>query len=212
MAELTAERRRPTGLRGVHYRIYDWVLRWSGHPRAELALVLLAFAEASFFPIPPDVLLLSITVSRPARAFRFAALCTVGSVAGGLAGYAIGYGAWQVFEPLVFRYLGFLHFTPETFALVQARYADNAFLAVFTAGFTPIPYKVFTIAAGVFHISVPVFLLASVLGRGARFFIVAAAVRIVGPAVQPFLERYLGWLTAAFVALLVLGFWVLGAR
>jgi membrane protein YqaA with SNARE-associated domain len=210
MAELSDDRR-PHGLRGLHYRVYDWVLHWSGHPRAEQALLLLAFAESSFFPVPPDVLLLSMTVARPGRALRYAALCTIGSVAGGLAGYAIGYGAWHAIEPLAFRYLGFLHFTPETFALVQQKYADNAFLAVFTAGFTPIPYKVFTIAGGVFEISVPVFLVASVLGRGGRFFLVAGVVRWLGPAVQPFLERYLGWLTLAFCALLALGFWWLGS-
>ncbi len=203
----TVQRR---GKRGLHHRLYDWVLRWSGHPRAQSALFGLAFAEASFFPVPPDVLLISMCLSRPRRALRYATLCTAGSVVGGIAGYGIGKGLWHLVESFFFRYLSVFSFTPENFARVQHAYQENAFLAVFTSGFTPIPYKVFTIAAGVFEISMAVFILASLLGRASRFLLVSLLLRWIGPRVLPFIERYLGWLTLAFVALLILGFLVIG--
>jgi membrane protein YqaA with SNARE-associated domain len=205
MASLTpASEERP----GLHYRLYRWVLHWSGHPRAVAALFWLAFAEASFFPIPPDVLLMAMALATPARALRYAAIATTGSVLGGLAGYGIGFGLWRAIEAFAFRHLGFLGFTPELFAIVQQKYQANALLALFTAAFTPIPYKVFTIAAGVFEVGLPVFVVASVLGRGGRFGLVALALRWLGPAVRPFLDRYLGWLTLAFAALLAGGFWL----
>jgi len=200
----------PRGKRGWHHRLYDWVLHWSGHPRAQSALFGLAFAEASFFPVPPDVLLISMCLSRPKRAFRYAAVCTAGSVFGGVAGYGIGTGLWHLLEPFFFRFLAVFSFTPENFARVQQAYQENAFLAVFTSGFTPIPYKVFTIAAGVFEVNLAIFILASLLGRAGRFFLVAALLRWMGPRVLPFIERYLGWLTLAFVALLILGFLLVG--
>jgi membrane protein YqaA with SNARE-associated domain len=207
MADMTeaAARRR-----GLHYRLYDWVLHWSGHRHAQSALFVLAFAEASFFPIPPDVLLMAMTLAKPLRALRYALIATLGSVLGGLAGYGIGYGFWRALEPFAYQYLAFMKFTPEVFAVVQQKYQANAFLALFTAGFTPIPYKIFTIAAGVFEVGIPVFIVASILGRAGRFVLVALCLRFLGPTVKPFLDRYLGWLTLAFVALLVLGFWVVG--
>jgi membrane protein YqaA with SNARE-associated domain len=199
-------RARPAGLRGLHYRLYDWVIRWAGHRHARWALFLIAFAESSFFPIPPDVLLIAMALARPRAARSFAAVSTVGSVLGGMLGYAIGFGLWQIIHEPVFRYLGPIGFTPENFQLVQTKYQANAFLAVFSAGLTPIPYKVFTIGAGVFDVSFPVFVLASILGRGTRFFVIAELLKRLGPRVMPFIERRLGWLTLAFVALLILGF------
>lgn len=198
---------RPRGWRGLHYRIYDWVLKWSEHRHAQWALFMLAFAEASFFLVPPDVLLMAMCLAKPRRSLRYAVITTTGSVSGGLAGYAIGWGFWRVIESFCFEHFGFVGFTPDNFAAVQHAYQDNAFLAVFTAGFTPIPYKVFTIAAGVFQIGIPVFLGASLLGRASRFFVVATLVGLLGARVKPFIDKYLGWLTVAFVALLILGFW-----
>jgi len=211
MTQVTEAPQRPAGWRGLHYRLYDWVLHWSKHPQAQTALFLLALSEASFFPVPPDVLLIAMTLAQPRRAVRFALICTAGSLIGGLIGYAIGWGLWHAVEGFVFGSLGGIGFTADNFAWVQSAYQENAFLALFTAGFTPIPYKVFTIAAGVFGIGLPVFVLASILGRAGRFFLVALLVRFIGPPVQPFIEKYLGWLTLAFVGLIVLGFWVLGA-
>jgi len=195
--------------RGLHHRLYAWVLHWSAHPHARPALFLLALAESSFFPVPPDVLLISMSLSKPERARRFALICSVGSVVGGIVGYAIGMGLWHLLEAWFFRWLGPVGFTPENFATVQRAYMDWDFLAVFVAGFTPIPYKVFTIAAGVFGISFIPFVLASFLGRAGRFFLVAELVKRLGPPVLPFIERYLGWLTLLFGVLLIGGFAVL---
>jgi len=199
----------PPKRKPIHRRLYDWVLHWAGHRHAVWALFLLAFSEASCFPIPPDVLLIAMCVAAPKSAHRYALVTTAGSVGGGLLGYGIGYGFWEVVNGFFFEYLAPVGFTPENFARVQTAYQDHAFWAVFTAGFTPIPYKVFTIAAGVFDIGVPVFLLASLLGRAGRFFLVAELIRWVGAPIMPFIEKYLGWLTIAFVILLILGFYVL---
>ena len=171
---------------------------------------MLALVEASCFPIPPDVLLLSMVVAKPKRAVRYALICTAGSVLGGLLGYAIGWGLWQALEDFCFTHLSFLGFTAANFAKVQTLYLQNAFLALFTAGFTPIPYKVFTIAAGVFGVGLPVFVAASILGRAGRFLLVALLVSFFGPKVEPFIKKYLGLLTLAFVILLVAGFWAIG--
>jgi membrane protein YqaA with SNARE-associated domain len=201
---------RKKGLFNLHHRIYDWVLRWSGHRHAQGALFVLAVVEASCFPIPPDVLLLSIVLAKPKRAVRYALICTAGSVLGGCLGYAIGWGLWQALQEFCFTHLSFLGFTAANFAKVQTLYQQNAFLALFTAGFTPIPYKVFTIAAGVFGIGLPVFIAASILGRAGRFLLVALLVSFFGPKVEPFIKKYLGLLTLAFVILLVAGFWAIG--
>lgn len=197
--------------RGLHHRLYRWVLSWASRPSAVPALFVLAFAESSFFPVPPDVLLIAMSVADPRRVRWFAAVCTVGSVLGGVAGYAIGYGMWHAIAGFVFDHLGGIGFTPANFALIQERFQENAFLAVFTAGFTPIPYKVFTIGAGVFDVALGTFVAASIAGRVGRFFLVAELVARIGPHVQPFIERYLGWLTLAFVALLIGGVWILRA-
>ena len=200
---------RPAGLRGIHYRLYDWVIEWAAHRHARWALFGLSFAESSFFPVPPDVLLVAMVVARPRKARAFAAMATAASVLGGIAGYAIGLGLWSLISGWTFGHLGVLGFTPGNFERVQSLYQEHAFMAVFSAGFTPIPYKVFTIGAGVFEVALGVFIAASVLGRGLRFFIVAELVGRLGPRVMPFIERYLGWLSLAFAALLVLGFAVI---
>ena len=197
-----------TGLLGLHHRLYRWVLRWAAHRQAQTALFVLALAEASFFPVPPDVLLIAMCLATRARAARYALIATTGSVLGGLLGYGIGMGAWRLIEGWAFAHLGFLGFTPDNFAAVQTAYQGNAFLALFGAAFSPIPYKVFTIAAGVFQIGIPVFVVASLIGRAGRFGLVALLLYWFGPSIQRILERYLGWLTLAFVVLLALGFWL----
>ncbi len=195
--------------KGIHHRIYRWVLKWAGHRNARGALFTLAFAEASFFPIPADVLLIAMTVADAARARLYAFLAALGSVLGGIAGYGIGRLLWLAISDFVFAHCGFLGMTEDNFALVERLYNENAFKALFTAGFTPIPFKVFTIAAGVFQVSLPVFIAASIAGRSARFFLVAELVGRMGPRVLPFVEKHLGWLSILFVALLFLGFWAI---
>ncbi len=190
--------------RGIHYRMYEWVLKWSAHKHAQTALFLMSLAEASFFPIPPDVLLIAMSVAKAKRALRFALICSVGSIIGGVLGYGIGLGFWELVSDLFYRWVP--GFTPEVYAKVAGLYEEWNFWVVFTAGFTPIPYKVFTICAGVARINFLVFLLASAISRSARFFLVAGLIRWLGPRVLPFIEKYLGWLTIIFCVLLVLGF------
>jgi membrane protein YqaA with SNARE-associated domain len=155
-------------------RLYGWVLQWAATPYSGWALFLLAVAESSFFPIPPDALLIVLAIAAPKKSFSYAAACTVGSVLGGMVGYR-AYDAW----------------------------------AVGIAGFTPIPYKVFTIAAGAFKIHFLVFVLASTISRAARFFLVAAIIRVFGARIRPWIERYFNWLVIVFTILLILGFIVL---
>jgi membrane protein YqaA with SNARE-associated domain len=185
-------------------RLYDWVLHWADTPYGTPALVVLAFAESSFFPIPPDPLLLALCLGAPRRAFRFAAMVTAASVLGGIVGYGIGALGWQVLADAFFRWVPGV--TPEAFAQVQALYDQWDFWAVFMAGLTPIPYKLFTIAAGVFAIELPNFIVASTLSRGLRFFAVAALIYHFGRPVARFIDRYFNLLTWIFVVALILGF------
>jgi membrane protein YqaA with SNARE-associated domain len=193
----------------IHRRMYDWVLHWANSPYSGPALLILAFAESSFFPIPPDVLLIALALGRPDRAFLYAALCTVGSVTGGVAGYLIGWGAWEVVSDLFYRYIPGV--TPEGFDMMRLRYDEWGVPIVLLAAFTPIPYKLITISAGVFQISFVPFLIASTVGRAARFFIVSAMLRWLGPKIQPIINRYFDWLALAFGALLIGGFIIIKA-
>ena len=184
--------------------LYAWVLHWAGTPYGTVVLFLLAFAEASFFPIPPDVLLLAVCLAAPARSLILAAVCTVGSVLGGVAGYGIGWGLWAVTADFFFAWVP--GFTPGVYDRVSVLYSEWGFWAVFIAGLTPIPYKVFTIAAGVFGINFPVFVAASLLSRGLRFGVEGLLIYRYGPPVEAFIERSFNWLAVAFVVLLLGGF------
>lgn len=175
--------------------LYDWVIKWCGHPRAESFLAGLSFAESSFFPIPPDVMLAPMTLARPSRSWRLATITTVASVLGGVAGYAIGWFSVDLIEPLL-RSAGYW----EGYVRATEWFELWGFLAVLAAGFSPIPYKVFTIAAGALQMFLPLFIVASLVGRGARFFLVAALVKWGGPPVEQRLKQHidlLGWITVA---------------
>jgi len=182
-------------------RTYDWVLSWADSHYGTLVLFLLAFVESSFFPLPPDILLMSLCLSRPQQAFRYAAVCTAGSALGGGLGYLIGLGLWGLLQELFYTYIP--GFTPELFAQVQHLFREYGFWAVFTAGFTPIPYKIFTIGAGVFELNFMLFLCASVISRGLRFFLVSWLLHRYGLPVKAFIERHFNWLTL-LAALLIL--------
>lgn len=177
-------------------RLYDAVLRWSAHRHAPRYLAVLSFAESSFFPIPPDVMLVPMAVARPSRAMALALLTTVASVAGGLAGYAIGYFALELIEPLLreFGYWG-------GYQRARGLFEQWGFWVVLLAGFSPVPYKVFTIAAGTLGLGLVPFTIASVVGRGSRFFLVAAVAGWGGPRVEPLLRRYIDWIGWATVVL-----------
>ena len=185
-----------------HRRLYHWVLSWAAHPQGTWALFLLAFAESSFFPVPPDVLLIALCLGRPRRAAWYALVCTTGSVLGGLGGYAIGMSLYDAVGRPILEFYGLM----EKYAEVQDLYRRYDVWAVGIAGLTPIPYKVFTVTAGAFGISVPGFIVASIVGRGLRFGIVATLLRLWGEPAREFIDRHLGILSILFVFLLVGGF------
>lgn len=187
----------------IFSRLYDRALVWSGHPHAERYLAVVSFTESSFFPIPPDALLAPMTLAQPPKWLRFVLITTVTSVLGGLLGYLIGYTALEAVTPLLHRVGYWGHF--ETAHDWFARYG---FWAIFAAGFTPIPYKVFTIAAGAAHMALLPFTLGSLVGRGARYLLVAGLVRWGGAPIERHLRRYIdaiGWATLVvlLIALLV---------
>lgn len=186
-------------------RLYDWVLSWAESPWGLPALFILAFAEASFFPVPPDVLLIALVLGNRNLALRAALLCLLGSLMGGLLGYWIGYASWDIIgEPLVQFYHG------EAVMEKVRIWADlYGFWGVFLAALTPIPYKVFTISAGLFHFPLLEFVVASILGRGLRFGAVALMIRFFGEPVTTFIDRWFNWLALAFGILLVGGFFLL---
>ena len=178
------------------------MLSWSEHPQATWVLFLLAFAESSFFPIPPDVLLIALCLGKPARSLWYAGICTVGSVMGGLFGYWIGSAVFDTVGRQILEFYGLM----DRYADVQALYRKYDVWAVGIAGLTPIPYKVFTVTAGLFKISLPGFVVASLVGRGLRFFLVALVLKRWGEPARRFLDRHLDLLSLAFVALLIGGF------
>jgi membrane protein YqaA with SNARE-associated domain len=187
----------------VFTRLYDRVLSWAGHAHAPRYLAALSFAESSFFPIPPDVMLAPMCLARPRRAWWYAALCTVSSVLGGLAGYLVGRLAFGAIE----GWLLASSWAPAFQEAVDA-FERWGFWYVLLAGFSPIPYKVFTISAGVVGMPLPPFLLGSLTGRGGRFFLVAGLIRLGGENFARRLRDWvdlLGWLA---VGLAVIGFLV----
>jgi membrane protein YqaA with SNARE-associated domain len=222
----------PVASRNPIRRLYHWVLHWSETPYAAWALFILAFAESSFFPIPPDVLLMAMAFALPLRAFRYAFICTVGSVLGGMFGYwlgqeffglvnvivcwVVGKGAWygvahEGVAPVMLSGYAFFQYAADSpfrgdtsiFLRVKELYDNNAFWAVFTAAFTPIPYKVFTVAGGYFQISFGTLVVASILGRGMRFYIVAGLIRIFGRPIRHFIDAYFNLVTVVFTVCLI---------
>lgn len=175
----------------------------ASHPRALWVLAFVAFIESSVFPIPPDALMIPMIIARPSRAFLIAAVATVASVLGGLAGYAIGYGAFELVGRPVLEFYG----KDAYFAEFAARYAEWGAWAVLIAGVTPFPYKVITILSGATALSLPVFILASVVARALRFFVVAALLWKFGAPIRDFIERRLGLVFIVFVVLLLAGFY-----
>ena len=188
--------------RHIFRRLYDWTLHWAHTRYGTPALFTLAFAESSFFPIPPDVLMIALALSRRERALFYALVCSLGSVLGGMLGYWIGYGLWHVVQPYFIPYV----FSREVFDKVVGYYNAEAFFYVFIAAFTPIPYKVFTIAAGVCQIPFWVLIVASAVGRSARFFLVGGLIYLFGAKMRAFVETYFDRLLWILLVLAILGF------
>jgi len=190
---------------GMLKRLYTWVIHWAYTPYGIPALFLLAFTESSFFPVPPDVLLIALALGAPEKSFRFATVCTAGSVLGGMLGYIIGMMFFDVIGHKILDFYGVM----DKFAMVQELYVKYDVWFVGAAGFTPIPYKVFTIAAGTFDMNFPRFVVASALSRGARFFIVGWLIWKFGQPIKYFIDKYFNILTIIFIILLLVGFIVI---
>ena len=188
--------------RGLVRRMYDWTIHWAETPYAVWALLVVAFVEASFFPIPPDVLLIAMALAKPKRSLWYAAVCTFGSVMGALLGYVIGMFFFEAVGKPLIEFYGVW----GAYCRLSEGFRANGFLYVFAAALTPIPYKVFTIASGACSLSLTVVVAASVIGRGLRFFGVGALFMLFGPPIKRFIDRYFNLLTIGFLILLVLGF------
>ncbi len=183
-------------------RLYDWTISFAHGPRAAWALFLVAFAESSFFPIPPDILLVPMVIAAPERAWRYAGIALLGSVTGGLAGYAIGAFFYDTLGSRILEFYGMT----DKFAVFRETYNDWGAWAVLIAGLTPFPYKVITILSGTTGLSLPVFMAASLVARGLRFFVLAGLLRYFGPPIRGFIEKHLTLVFTLFVVLLVGGF------
>lgn len=217
-------------------RLYDWVLSWAESKFGALALFLIAFAESSFFPIPPDILLIALSLGKRKKAFIFAAICTAGSVFGAILGWYLG---MALFEPvnaimamIVKNWHGVMHEGAEVvriagaefykyadpelasqygsiFLKVKSAYDENAFMAIFTAAFTPIPFKVFTIAGGYVQVNLGILVLGSIVGRAGRFFLVSGLLYFFGQPVKRFIDKYFDLLAILFTVLLIGGFLII---
>lgn len=185
-------------------KLYDWVIHWAETKYGVPVMAFISFIESSIFPIPPDPLLMALGLSRPNKAILYAIICSVASVAGGLVGYLIGWTIWEIVSEFFLTYL----FSVDAFNYVEIKYNENAFLAILGAAFTPIPYKVFTITAGVFKINLATFILASSIGRSARFLIEGSLIYFFGEKIRDFIEKYLNLLSIIFFILLLVGIYI----
>ena len=188
--------------KGAVRRLYDWVLGWADRPGGTWALFGISVAEASFFPIPPDVLLIPLALGKPRKAWFFALVCTAGSVIGAIIGYLIG--------SLLFTSIGQpildLYGAVDQYDELGRMYNDNLIVTLGTAGFTPIPFKVFTIAAGAFSVAFIPFVIVSAISRAGRFFLVAGLIRLFGEPIREFIDRWFNLLSILLVVLIVAGF------
>jgi membrane protein YqaA with SNARE-associated domain len=183
-------------------RAYSWMMRTAAHDKAPHGLFWVSFAESSFFPIPPDVMLIPMVLAKPAKAWIYATICTIGSVVGGIVGYAIGYFLYETIGLWLIEVYGLA----KQFEAYRAAYNEWGLWIILIKGLTPIPYKLVTIASGAAAFNFWVFIAASIVTRGARFFLVAALLYWLGEPIREFIERRLTLVTTAFVVLLVGGF------
>ncbi|MDY7009142.1 MAG: DedA family protein [Planctomycetota bacterium] len=208
-------RHKPVAWWHIHRRLYDWTVGWTYRPSSSVALFALSFSESIIFPVPPDVLLIPLVLGNRRKWLKYAALCSIASVAGAVAAFLIGWLAWWAVKDFAFEYLGWTGLAEDNFDTISLWFERWNFWIIFAAGFTPLPFKVFNIFAGVFgtgpEVSSPViffvlFLTAATVSRTARFFLVAGLMRAFGAKMTPFIEKYFNWLSIAFAALLIGGF------
>lgn len=183
-------------------RLYSWVLSWADSPWGPLALFVLSFVESSFFPIPPDPLLIALCLGHRKKSLLFALNCTVASVLGGLFGYFIGYAAFETLALPILEVYGKV----GAFEEYSVLFRENGAMAVFIPALTPVPYKLVTIASGAAGLNIPIFIVASIIGRGLRFFAVAALLMWLGEPVGRFIERWFEWITIGFGLAIIAGF------
>ena len=197
---------------GLIKKLYDWVLGLAQKPNGDISLGILSFSEASFFPIPPDVLLIPLCLGNRKKIYFFAFICSCFSLVGAIFGYYIGKLLWWNMPGVEYSYIANMFFeyvpgiTIDGFNRIQTMYDQWNFWIVFTAGFTPIPFKLITISAGTFNINFIMFFVASVISRSARFFIVASLIKVFGDPIKEFIEKYFNLLAIAFTILLIGGF------
>lgn len=190
-------------------RLYNWVLDWSNTKWGPLALFILTLTEASFFPLPPDVLLIALCLGMPKKSFRYSTICLTGTLVGAVLAYLLGYYMWQTPSG---EYTGLAQwfysnvFSVEAFNEIRVLFEEYDFWIIFTAGFTPVPYKLFTIAAGVFNLDFTMFMIASAISRGARFFLVGWLIWKFGAPIKSFIDKYFNLLVIAITVLLIGGF------
>ena len=198
-------------------RLYDWVLSWSGSRWGWIALFIIALFEASWFPLPPDILLIALCLGATKKSFRFASLCLAGSIIGAMLGYAIGHFLWIAPDGEPTAIAGFFYdhvFSVESFNNVGNLYDKYNFWIVFTAGFTPLPFKLFTIAGGMFDINFLMFVIASIVSRGLRFFLIGGLIWKFGAPIKSFIDKYFNLLATLFTVMLIgfmaLAVWLFG--
>ena len=183
-------------------KLYDWVLHWAETPYGSWALFFIAFAESSFFPVPPDILLIALAISIPLKSFRYGLICLLGSILGGIAGYGIGFFGYEAIgAPIVDFYHG-----QELMAVLKQKYDTYGFWGVLSAALTPIPYKIFTISSGFFKFDFIQFLSASIIGRAIRFMFIAFLIFKFGAKIKGFIDKYFNILALLFLILLIGGF------
>ena len=186
--------------------LYNWVLHWAYTPYGMLALLILSFSEASFFPVPPDVLLIALALGNRQQALKFALLCSVASILGAITGYLIGHYLWwngDSYSAVAhFFFNNVPGFTEILFQEMQTQYEQFGFVIIFTAGFTPLPYKIFTISSGAFNIPILSFIMTSAISRSARFFLVSFLIWKFGEKIKLFIDRYFNLLSILFVIIL----------
>ena len=193
--------------------LYNWVLNWANSKYGVVALALMAVSEASFFPIPPDVLLIALCLGSQSKSFKYALICSAGSIFGAIIGYGIGSILWwsspSEFTGLANFFFNIIPgFSTDVFYSIKDQYEQWNFWIIFTAGFTPIPFKIFTITAGAFDINFLLFLIASTISRSARFFLVAALIWKFGKPIKEFIDKYFNLLAILFTLLLFGGFFL----
>ncbi len=186
-------------------KLYNWILGWSESPYGSIALFIIALSESIFFPLPPDILLIALAIGSQTKAYKFALICTLGSLCGATIGYLIGnfiwYGPYGISD---YFYNHFSSFSEQSFNNIKTYYENYGFLIIITAGFTPLPYKLITISSGAFKISFTLFILASTISRSARFFLISFLINKYGHSIRYFIEKYFNILSVLLISLIII--------